>query len=406
MSVKPLEGVRVVEVAAWAYVPTAGVVLADWGASVVKIEHPEYGDPMRSLSTGGRAAGSAGANFMWELTNRGKRSVAIDLHTAGGRDALRTLVERCDVFVTSFLPAARQKLEISEEHVRAFNPTVIYAVGSGTGPAGPESERGGYDLAAFWSRTGIADNVTPDGVEYPCVMPAIGFGDILSGFALAAGVGLALRNRDQTGEGCRVDSSLMATAMWAMSAEIAGTTVFGVEHYFRPTRATTVNPQVAAYRTKDGRFVQLVMLEADRHWADLCGHLDRPDLVDDPRFATSELRAVNAEACVSELDAVFATRDLAEWRARLETLQGVWAVVQRANELVDDHQAVANGYVRHTTDAHGNAVPVVSNPVQLGGGPPDLVPAPEHGEHTELELLDAGFTWDQLAALKDEGAIL
>jgi len=403
---KPLDGIRVLEVAMWGYVPSAAVVLADWGADVVKVEHPVHGDPMRGLVTAGRKPGEVPVNFMWEIMNRGKRSVAVDLRNPAGRAALLQLAERCDVFLTSFLPEARRSLGIEEDDIRGVNERVIYARGSGLGPDGPEAERGGYDMAAYWSRTGLADNVTPDGAEYPSPMPAAAFGDLTSGAIFAGGIAAALAGRERTGEGCVVDLSLLASGMWSMSTEITGVQVLDAPSFFRPVRSNLPNPIVTSYRTRDGRFVQLIMLEADRHWPDLCERLDRPELIADPRFASAELRTANSQACMEELQAAFAKRTLAEWTQVLSEATGVWAPVAKASEVPDDLQAIANGYVRPAEDNNGVSYPLIPSPVRFNALASASGAAPELGQHTEFVLLELGMTWEDIARLKDANAIL
>ena len=400
-----LEGIKVVEVAMWAFVPSAGAVLAEWGADVLKIEHPKHGDPLRGLTTSGFRPGTSGVAFMWEIHNRGKRSVALDLAHPDGREALYRLVDGADVFLTSLLPAARRTMLIDEEHIQGRNPSIIYARGSGAGPAGPEAERGGFDSASFWGRSGLAAALGRPGDDEAVPMPAPAYGDLTSGLALAGAVAAALVRRARTGAGAVIDVSLLHTAMWSMSAEISGANLLGTPKFYRGDRASTANPLTASYRTRDGRFIQLVMLDADRHWPDLCRRLGRDDLVADERYGDQRNRAKNARACVAELVETFAGRDLAEWKERLDGMSGVWAVVQDAIEVTADPQVTANGYAPARTTASGDGLVVVPNPVQVDGRSPVPGPAPEHGADTELALVEAGFSWDDIIRLKDSGAL-
>jgi crotonobetainyl-CoA:carnitine CoA-transferase CaiB-like acyl-CoA transferase len=191
---KVLDGIRVIEVAQWWFVPAAGAVLADWGAEVVKIEHPQGGDPMRGLVTSGLMPGFGGVNFMWEQPNRGKRSVGLDVGTARGRELLMKLVERADVFLTSFLPDARRRLGIDVDDVRRVNPKIVYARGHGQGTRGPDAGKGGYDAASFWCRGGIAHALTPYGAAAP-IMQRAAFGDSTGGMTIAGGIAAALFRR-------------------------------------------------------------------------------------------------------------------------------------------------------------------------------------------------------------------
>src|SRR5438132_1627106 len=223
-----LHGIRVVEVAQWWFVPAAGAVLADWGADVIKIEHPVSGDPQRGLVTSGLVPSTGGINFMVEQSNRGKRSVGLDLGRPAGRDLLYRLVETADVFLTSFLPAARRRLAIEVDDIRRVNPKIIYVRGHGQGARGPERERGGYDAASFWCRGGIANALTPPGAAQP-VMQRAAFGDSAGGMTVAGGVAAALFHRERTGEPAVVDVSLLGTAMWIMAPDIIASQLLGID---------------------------------------------------------------------------------------------------------------------------------------------------------------------------------
>jgi crotonobetainyl-CoA:carnitine CoA-transferase CaiB-like acyl-CoA transferase len=398
-----LEGVRVVEVAQWWFVPSGGAVLADWGADVVKIEHPVTGDPQRGLVTSGFFPPTGGVNFMMEQSNRGKRSVGVDLGNPRGLEVLHRLVANADVFLTNFLPAARRRLGIDVEHIRKVNPRIIYARGHGHGVRGPDVEKGGYDAASFWSRGGIAHALTPAGADRP-VMQRAAFGDSAGGMTTAGGIAAALFHRERTGEASVVDVSLLGTAMWILAPDIVLAKFTDQEMPMFP-RNQAPNPIVNSYRTKDERWIFLNMLQPDRFWADLCRHLDRPDLVTDPRFENGMARFQNREACVGELDAIFGSRTLAEWRERLRDVEGVWAPMQTAKEVGHDVQALANGYLTEVDRGDGTTFTLVSSPVQFDETTPALRPAPDMGQHTEEVLLAAGYSWEELASLKDAGAI-
>ena len=277
-----LNGVKVVEVAAWTYVPMAGAVLAEWGAEVIKIEHPETGDPQRGLVSSGLVPGGGGVNHMIEVPNRGKKSVGLDMASPGGREVLLRLVAEADVFLTNFLPAVRRKLGIDVDDIRAANPNIIYVRGSANGQRGPEAERGGYDLATFWSRGGSADIATPPGQDYPFMQPGPAYGDVLGGLTLAGGVTAALLHRDRTGEALVVDNSLLAMGMWATGATLAGAGLFGIDRLPFSAHDQMPNPLVNYYRTKDDRYLLLNMLQYDRFWPELVTAAGRPELADDP----------------------------------------------------------------------------------------------------------------------------
>lgn len=398
-----LKGVRVVEVAQWWFVPSAGAVLADWGADVIKIEHPVTGDPQRGLMTSGFFPDTGGVNFMMEQSNRGKRSVGIDLANPDGRATLMTLVETADVFLTNFLPAARRRLGIEVDDVRAANPKIIYVRGHGHGARGPDAEKGGYDAASFWSRGGIAHAVTPRGAAAP-IMQRAAFGDSAGGMTVAGGIAGALFRRERTGEPSVVDVSLLGTAMWILAPDIVMTKLTDQEMPMFDRRESP-NPIVNSYRTKDERWLFLNMLQPDRFWADLCRHLGREDMIADPRFDSGMSRFMNRQECVRELEGVFASRTLAEWRVALADVEGVWAPMQSAREVHDDVQALANGYLPEVDRGDGTRFTLVASPVQFDETPTALRPAPDCGQHTEEVLLALGLDWEALAKLKASGAI-
>jgi crotonobetainyl-CoA:carnitine CoA-transferase CaiB-like acyl-CoA transferase len=401
-----MEGIRVVEVATWTYVPVAGAVLAEWGADVIKIEHPETGDPQRGLVTSGIVpTGGSQFNFMMEIPNRGKRSVGLDIKNERGYEVLLDLVKTADVFVTSFRPQARRKLRIDVDDLRAVNPNLIYVRGSGQGQRGPDAEKGGYDSCTFWARGGSADIISdPD--DYPLTQPGPAYGDVTGGLTIAGGISAALFHRARTGEALVVDNSLLATGMWATGFTVLMAGLFGFERIPRGDRSKTPNPLVGTYRTKDGRYLSLVMLESDRYWADLVTKVGRSELADDPRFVDSAARSAHTPECVAVLDEIFATRTLAEWKSDLAEIKGVWAPVQSASELLEDPQAVANGYVSSVTAGSGDRFRAVAAPLQFDEQPPELGRSPGHGEHTDEVLSELGFDAETILDLKVAGAVL
>ncbi|MCU1429728.1 MAG: CoA transferase [Actinomycetia bacterium] len=399
---RPMQGVRVVEVAAWTFVPAAGAVLADWGADVIKIEHPLSGDPQRGLAAGGMVPGGA-INFIIEIPNRGKRSVGLDLATERGRELLYEMVKQADVFLTNFLPDARRRLKIDVDDLRAVNPQLIYVRGSANGAKGPEAEKGGYDATSYWARSGVASLVS-QGDEYPRTQP-IAFGDIAGAQTIAGGIAAALFARATTGEPSVVDVSLLSYGLWNASPHIVLSKLLNMPELPRRTRDETPNPITGTYKTADGRVLQLVMLQSDRYWARLCELLDRPELVADTRFVDAAARTENSAACVAELDLEFGKRSLDECITLLNEQEGPWAVHQLPIEVFDDEQVQANGFIRTVKAADGSDFDLVLNPVQFDEAAPSLLRAPELGEHTEEVLLELGCTWEQLAAWKDEAVI-
>ena len=403
----PLDGIRIIEVASWMFVPSGGSVLVDWGADVIKIEHPVTGDPQRGLITSGLVPfGAGGVNFMIEQPNRGKRSVGLDLSHPDGREALLRLVETADVFLTNFMPPVRRKLRIDTEDLRARNPNIIVARGSGAGPKGPEAEKGGYDGASFWARGGLGAVMPEREGGWPASQPSPAFGDVMGGLATAGAIAAALVQRERTGAASVVDVSLLSTAMWQISPLVVAAKLFGFGRLpGGGGRPMSGNPGVGTYRTADDRFISLILLQSDKHWVDFVDRLGVPDMAIDPRFADSAARAENAAECVARLDEAFGAHPLSHWREVLDTFEGVWSPFQTLDELYDDVQVQANGYLPTMTAGNGDEVALVASPAQFDEKPVEVTRAPEHGEHTELVLLEAGYDWDELTALKEKGAI-
>ncbi|MBX6388499.1 MAG: CoA transferase [Frankia sp.] len=398
------DGVRVVELAQWVFAPVAGALLADWGADVVRVERPE-GDPYRSLATQGIGTDSGGVNLSVAMANRGKRSIALDLRQERGRALLDELLATADVFITNFRPGALARLGLDADTLRARFPRLVYARGHGFGVRGPQADSPGYDGTAFWARGGLAHVLTPAGLEYP-VNQRGAMGDRNGAMALAFGIAAALLRRERTGTGSVVDVSLLATAMWTVASDVLAALAGGQPRSAPPGPGGGPNPLAGVYRTKDGRHIQLVFLEADRYWRPLCDLIGRPDLAGDPRFTDLAARAANRDACVAELTAEFATRTFAEWKELLSRIDAPWAPVQAVEELLTDPQVLANDYLGEVAGTDGGptyALP--TGPVQIDERPPVLRRAPEHGEHTEQVLLELGHGWEEIAELKEAGVI-
>ncbi|MFI5718901.1 CaiB/BaiF CoA transferase family protein [Nocardia sp. NPDC051750] len=402
MDDRAFSGLRVVELAQWVFVPVAGALLADWGADVVRIERIE-GDPYRGLATQGIGTDSGGVNLSLALANRGKRSVALDLRADSGRAVLEQLLETADVFLTNFRPGALGRLGLDAETLTARYPKLVYARGHGYGAHGSDADLPGYDSSAFWARGGMAHVLTPPDRANP-ISQRGAMGDRNAAMALAFGIASALIRRQRTGRGTVVDVSLLATAMWTLSSDLLAA-LQGQKPRAVSGNEQSPNPLVGTYRTKDARHIQLVFLQGDRYWADFCRLVGRDELVDDPRFADLAARRENRNACIAELVTVFATRTFAEWKELLAGIDAPWAPVQSVEELLEDPQVLANGYLGEVVDQDVKyRLPTV--PVQFDGHPPALTRAPEHGEHTETVLLELGHTWDQINALKDAGVVL
>ncbi|MEO3787571.1 CoA transferase [Actinocorallia sp. B10E7] len=407
---RPMDGVRILEVAQFTFVPSAGAVLADWGADVVKIEHAEHGDAQRGLvRLLGLDVRSKGTSFfpIMEGPNRGKRSVGLALENPSARKVLEELVRDSDVFLTNFLPGARARLRIELEDIRAINPDIIYVRGSGFGARGEEADKGGYDSTAFWARGGSAAGVTPPGSDTMMRMPAGAYGDSIGGMTIAGGIAAALYSRQATGRPSVVDVSLIGVGAWATQfsvnlALMAGGPLPQVE---QPRHGSATNPLIGAYRTADGRWLELAMLQPGRYWPELCSVIGREDLITDERFDGVEKIMENAAEAAEILAGVIEQRTYAEWIELLEDVQGQWAAVQDAWEVGQDPALRANGLIAPVVDADGRQRELVANPVQFDETPPALRRAPQFAEHTDEVLRELGWSDDELIQLKIDGAI-
>jgi crotonobetainyl-CoA:carnitine CoA-transferase CaiB-like acyl-CoA transferase len=398
-----LDGVRVVELSMYAFAPAAAAVLADWGADVVKVVPPAVADPMMGRPVARLPEVDVGVAFMWEILNRGKRCIGLDVSTDEGRTVLVDLIMDADVFITNLLPAARRRFRLEPHDLFEVNPTLVYGRATAHGDRGPEREQGGFDATDFWCRSGIAHAASLVSDEFvPLIGPA--FGDLTSGTFLAGAIAAALVRRDRSGRGAVVDVSLLGSGVWALGPGLVASDLYGVETIPRFRHSDAPNPMVAAYRTRDGRMIALAGIQTEKHFEEFCALIGRRDLVDDPRFASAAARQANAVECVAVLDAVFATRDLVDWAAVLSTLSTPWTVVQTAAEARVDPQVTANDYVTEVT-ADGRGYRLVASPAQFDEHPPELSRAPEHGEHTEEVLLALGRGWEEIVRLKDQGIV-
>ncbi len=325
----PLEGVKVVELGVWVAGPGAGGVLADWGAEVIKVEPPE-GDPMRRLFALLSGHGQP-ASPPFDLDNRGKQSVVADLATDEGRAAALELIATADVFLTNLRPVAVERFGLGPDAVMATNPRLVYASVSGYGSTGPDVDRAGYDVGAFWARSGIAATLNPPDQDPPMIRS--GMGDHVTAMTLVAGINAALLARERTGKGQFVETSLLRTGIWCMGWDL------GIQLRFDKLLATgprteAPNPIANSYRCGDGKWFWLLGIEADRHWPPLLAALDRTELADDERFATSRDRRKNAAALVAVLDEAFESADREHWTDRFDRHDVWWAPINTVADVV------------------------------------------------------------------------
>lgn len=395
---RPLEGIKVVELGLWLAGPACATILADWGAEVTKVE-PLTGDPFRGYAWlfGGEV------NPPFELDNRGKRAIAVDLRVEAGRQIALDLLAEADVFVTNYRPGGLERLGLDWATVHAHNPRLVYASVTGYGLGTSEQDRASYDMGAFWSRAGVGAALKTERMPLPYQRG--GMGDHITGLGAAGGVAAALYQRERTGLGELVEVSLLRVGMYFIGTDLSATLRTGV-----PTVATDVaqpaNPLLTGYECADGEMFWLLCLEGDRHWPLLAAALEAPELDGDPRFASMESRLAHAAEVTAELQRIFHTRTRAEWAEAFDREGVWWAPVQHIHELVADPLAEeARGWVDLPL-SDGTMAKGVASPVDFGGE--RIVPVrgvPELGQDTELVLVELGRTWDEIDALREAGVI-
>jgi crotonobetainyl-CoA:carnitine CoA-transferase CaiB-like acyl-CoA transferase len=400
-----MKGVRILEVAEHTFVPAASSLLCDWGAEVIKIEHVERGDAMRGLAATGVMPITGDVHALMEHSNRGKKSLGLDLKSPEGLEILYKLVETSDVFLTNKLPAVRKSLKVEVDDIRAHNPQIIYVSGTGQGERGPDADKGSYDSLAFWCRSGAAVATTRAEYGHVAGPPGPGFGDSIGAMTIAGGIMGALFHRLNTGEATTVEVSLLASGMWAMGQAIALSQLLNTPFLPPPTDSPRANPLVGNYLTKDGRWVSLTCLQAGQYWAPMCKAIGRPELAAEDRFADHAALMSHSADAINILKEAFAERTLAEWRDRLEDFVGQWAVVQDTLEAAADRQSVANGYVQDCHNSEGSPLKLVAAPVQFGGEAAKPGRAPVFNEHGDDILAELGLSWDTVMDLKVKGVV-
>jgi len=397
-----LEGIRVVEMGLWVAGPAAAGILADWGAEVVKIEAPG-GDPMRAffqVSTGSKVD----RNPPFDLDNRGKQSVMIDLRVPEGREAAYRLLETADVFVSNMRPDALARLGLDAETLTARFPRLVYASITGYGRTGPDRDRPGYDVGAFWARSGVAQTLAPEGQAPPNIRG--GFGDHVTAITTVSGILAALFERERSGRGRVVETSLLRTGVYCLGWDLGIQLVFGKTRAPVP-RGEVETPLINCYRAGCGRWFWLIGVEADRHFPGVARAIARADLLADPRFVDARERRRNCRAVIAELDAAFATRPLAEWAERFDREGVWWAPVQSPAEVVADPQVQAAGAFVDVPTRDGGTQRMIASPVAFAGtSTAPTRPVPQLGEHTESALRAAGLDDAAIARLRAAKAIL
>jgi len=384
--IQVLAGIRVVELTMWIAGPSAGGLLADWGADVIKVEPPS-GDPQRNI------LGALGYGDLpvpgFALDNRGKRSVALDLNSDEGREAMEKLLESADVFLTNMRPRSLANLGLSPEQVYERHPRLIVTTITGYGLDGPEADTPGYDIGAFWARTGIARDLVPRGAAPVGVRG--GLGDHYTGLSATAGLLAALVERGRTGKGRIVETSLMRTGLWAVGHQVVVQETFGRLESAKP-RDVAPTPLVNSYETGDGHWFWLIGLEADRHFPTVAAAIERPELLQDERFNSAKGRKQNSAALIAAFDEAFRSQPLAHWKAKFAEHDVWWAPAQTMAEVLEDPQVHAAGGLVQVTNPDGDDYRSVNNPITFRGDPLRVTkPSPKVGEHTDEVLREIGL---------------
>ena len=389
-----LRGLRVIELATYIAAPGAAGIMADWGADVVKIESPE-GDPMRGFfdTIGSEQA----ANPVFELDNRGKRSVVLDIRSPGGSEAVKALIKDADIFLTNVRPAALARAGLNFEALQAVNPRLIYCSLTGYGLEGPDRDRAGMDVAAFWSRAGVGALTAPKGAEpFPI---RTGMGDHVTSLATVSAILAAVHERHRTGVGRLVETSLLRAGVYAIGSDMAIQLRLGKLASTRGRREA-VQPLANFFKTQDGRWICLLPRQGKSDWALIAAAAGHPEWAQDPRFASARSRREHTTVLVDLLDEAFGAMDYDTAAAALDAADITWAPWQTPRDLISDPQALAAGCFVDTPDGAGDTFRAPAGPARFPGsqdGPRG--PAPRLGEHTEQVLREIGYDDAGIAGL-------
>ena len=387
-----LSGYSVVELATHIAGPGAAGIIADWGAEVIKVETPG-GDPLRRVKPGPNGLGP-----MFEHENRGKRSVVLDYRKPEALGALRELIGRADVFITSVRPDSLARAGLDWASLQAVYPRLIYASVTGYGLEGPITARAAFDNTGFWARSGLAYANWPEGVD-PFRFRS-GMGDHHCAIATALGIVTALLDRTRTGRGRLVETSLLKSGVHAGAGDMADHLRLGV---FAPTplRGSPGAPLSNYFLTADRRWICLLPLDPVRSWPEIFSAAGRPELAADERFSTAEGRSANVRALEAALDEGFGAMSYAEAAERLEQTNLVWSLVQTPAETAEDPAAIAAGCFTRTDDGEGGTFRAPAAPVRFSGEEDQVKgPVPALGEHTDAVLAEIGYSPADIARLK------
>ncbi len=393
-----LSGLKVVEMATWLFAPMSACVLGELGADVIKVEAHD-GDPMRGLIP--RVRGDI--DWIWELANRNKRSIALDIRQPDGAAVMRTLLADADIFIVNLRRGALDRLGIDYASLRDDYPRLIYAHATGYGTGGPDIDRPAYDELAYWARGGFMSILGPPDSEPVRLVGAMG--DLPSSMNISAAIFAALYQRELTGRGQFLTCSLYGGGIWANGFAIQGALATG-EAFPRGDRYSSFNALYNSYRAADGKWLQLAMIEEERFWTPFADAVNLPQLVDDESFADPKQRRERTREAIELIEQRIAQEPRDHWAAIFDARDFPWAPAADELEIASDPQAAANGYVQPMQHRSGGELRVVGMPFQLDQAPSrNTRSAPELGEHTELILEELGYDWDQISHLKQTGAI-
>ncbi|MBM3649039.1 MAG: CoA transferase [Alphaproteobacteria bacterium] len=396
----PLAGLRVLDISSFIAAPAAAVVLGDWGADVIKVEGPD-GDPNRRIMLDSASYPKSPVNYPWHMDSRNKRSLALDLKQPEARAALDRLITESDVLICNFPPPVRDKLKLAYDDVKRVNSKLIYASLTGYGETGPDRDRPGFDVTAYFARSGLLDAQRYEGG--PPGVPGPAQGDRATAMSLVSAILMALIHRMKTGEGSWVGTSLLGNGLWSCGV-IAQAALVGA---FLPPRPPPDRPRTALgniYRTKDDRWLQLTIVREDKMWPGLCEAIGRPDLERDPRFAAVDDRRRRSAELAAILRECFAHHTYEHWRDTLASRAITFGVISRPQDVPDDAQAAACGAVVDTEIAEMPRT--LANPIRLGFAEPQVArPAPALGEHSDQILTEAGLSADEIGRLRRSGAV-
>jgi len=396
-----LEGLKVVEMGNNIAIPAAGAIMADWGADVIKVE-PLTGEMMRGMGSV-QGVKVTGINMQFELLNRDKRALAIDLKKEKGKSILHKMVKLSDVFIANYEVNALKKLQLDYISLSQINPSLIYAVVTGYGTKGPDKDERGFDFTAGWARSGTQHLMAEQGGTPPA--QRAGMYDRTTGMHTVAGVCAALFNREKTGKGQEIELSLYHVGAYTIATDIQNA-LNGLPSLPNDRRKAS-SPLWNSYRAGDGRWFQFAMLQSDVHWPGLCRAMERPDLEHDPRFSIMYKRAENCEELINIMDEVFNSRDRAEWEERFRENGVIYGRIETPEEVVNDPQAYANDFFTEIDHPKTGKMKYVTMPVDFRQNPASVkTPAPEVGQHNEEILLELGYSWDDISRLKEQEVIL